>query len=245
MKYGIVLPFVFCVFASPANAQRNPPPEEGQQAAQTFEVNIKLDYLLFLPKDYEAGPQGDDEKWPLLVFLHGAGERGSDINLVKKHGPPKLVENDPDFPFVVISPQCPPGGFWNTDHLLQLIRKTIKEQNVDPERVYLTGLSMGGFGSWALAAEAPELFAAVAPICGGGDPGSAAKLVDIPFWVFHGDADRVVPISASQKMVDAVKEAGGEKITFTIYEGVNHDSWTETYANEELYKWFLKHRNKR
>ncbi|MEO1529794.1 MAG: prolyl oligopeptidase family serine peptidase [Planctomycetota bacterium] len=229
-----------CVFSLPAFAQesKNDSTQSGTQTAQSFEVKIDLDYLLFLPKGYDAKAE---KKWPLLIFLHGAGERGSNIERVKVHGPPKLVEDDPDFPFVLISPQCPKGGFWNTDHVLALIKSTIKDHNVDPDRVYLTGLSMGGFGSWALAAQAPEMFAAVAPICGGGDPGTAKKLLDTPIWVFHGDADRVVPISGSQKMVDAIKEAGGTKVKFTIYEGVNHDSWTQTYANQELYDWFLKH----
>ena len=201
---------------------------------------MDLNYLLYLPPDYET--DAEDKKWPLLVFLHGAGERGSDLRTVKRYGPPKRVTEDPDFPFVMISPQCPGGSFWNTDHLLQLIRSTIRTHNVDPDRVYLTGLSMGGFGSWALAAKAPELFAAVAPVCGGGDPRTAEKIKDLPIWAFHGDADRIVPISGSQRIVDAIKEAGGKKIEFTIYEGVGHDSWTPTYANEELYKWFLKHK---
>ena len=106
----------------------------------------------------------------------------------------------------------------------------------------MLGLSMGGFGSWSLAAKEPNLFAAVAPVCGGGDPRTAQKLKDLPIWAFHGDADRVVPISASQKMVDAVKEAGGNRIKFTVYEGVGHDSWTTTYANQEFYDWLLTQR---
>ncbi|MEL6107878.1 MAG: prolyl oligopeptidase family serine peptidase [Planctomycetota bacterium] len=239
-KQCLGLSLAVWILSSTLFAQESPSADgEKRQTAQTFEVKIDLDYLLFLPRGYDADA---DKKWPLLVFLHGAGERGSDISKVKVHGPPKLVESDPDFPFVVISPQCPKDAFWNTGHLLALITRTIKEHNVDPDRVYLTGLSMGGFGSWALAAEAPEMFAAVAPICGGGDPRMAKKLVDIPIWVFHGDADRVVAISGSQRMVDAIKAAGGTNVEFTIYEGVGHDSWTETYGNEELYEWFLKHK---
>lgn len=213
--------------------------EPAKQTAHKFAVKIDLNYLLYLPKEYE---KAEAKKWPLVVFLHGAGERGSDIKKVKSWGPPRLVEKGKDFPFVMIAPQCPNGGFWNIDHLLQLIKSTIKEHNIDEDRVYLTGLSMGGYGSWALAATAPEMFAAVAPVCGGGDPRTASKLKDLPIWVFHGDADRVVPISGSQKMVDAIKDAGGEKVKFTIYEGVGHNSWTETYENEELYEWFLKNK---
>lgn len=215
---------------------------EQRQTAQSFEIKEKLDYLLYLPSGYEPRQEKTDGKWPLLVFLHGAGERGNDLNKVKKHGPPKIVADDPDFPFVLISPQCPAGGFWNVDHLLRLIKTTITQRNIDPDRVYVTGLSMGGHGSWALAAEAPDLFAAVAPICGGGDPKNAKKLKDVPIWAFHGDADTVVPISASKNAVDAIKKAGGEKVKLTVYKGVGHDSWTETYANEALYKWFLSQR---
>lgn len=237
-KHCLSLSLAFLLFSSPSFAQQSAEGDvESGQTAESFDVKINLDYLLFLPDGYDAKAE---KKWPLLVFLHGAGERGSDIQKVKVHGPPKIVESDPDFPFVVISPQCPKDSFWNTEHLLALIKSTIKEHNVDPDRVYLTGLSMGGFGSWALAAEAPDMFAAVAPICGGGDPKTASKLVDIPIWVFHGDADRVVSISGSRKMVDAIKAAGGKNVTFTIYEGVGHDSWTETYDNEELYEWFLE-----
>lgn len=213
-----------------------------RQTPESFRVSLDLNYLLYLPSGYETGKQdSSDKKWPLLVFLHGAGERGDDLDIVKRHGPPKLAA-EKNFPFVMISPQCPAGSFWNVDHLLQLIEDTIKERNIDPDRVYLTGLSMGGYGSWALAAEAPEMFAAVAPVCGGDDPKNAEKIKDIPIWAFHGDADRVVPISGSQKMVDAIKNAGGSKIEFTVYEGVGHDSWTETYSNDELYGWFLKQR---
>ncbi|MEM7477920.1 MAG: prolyl oligopeptidase family serine peptidase [Planctomycetota bacterium] len=233
---------LFCLLTAPSLGQDSEDASGGVavQTAESFEIKTELKYLLYLPADYKA--EQADKKWPLLVFLHGAGERGANLDKVKRHGPPKVVADKKDFPFVTISPQCPSGSFWNTGHLLQLIKSTIKEKNIDPDRVYLTGLSMGGFGSWALAAEAPELFAAVAPVCGGGDPRTARKLLEIPIWAFHGDADRVVPITGSQRIVDAIKDAGGEKIKFTIYEGVGHDSWTETYANEELYKWFLSHK---
>ena len=236
---------VLALSSTIAAQEKTSPADTGSASTQTahsYEVKVKLNYLLYLPRDYESQSDNTDQQWPLLIFLHGAGERGADLNMVKRHGPPKIVADDPEFPFVVISPQCPDGSFWNTDHLLQLIRDTIKDHNIDPHRVYLTGLSMGGFGSWALAAKEPELFAAVVPICGGGDPKDAEKLKDLPIWAFHGDADRVVPIAGSQRMVDAIKEAGGNKIEFTIYEGVGHDSWTETYANQELYKWLLKQR---
>ena len=210
------------------------------QTEHSFEVKENLNYLLFLPEGYQTKSENPNKSWPLMIFLHGAGERGSDLEQVKAWGPPKRVENEVDFPFVLVSPQCPRGQFWNTDHLLQLVQATIETHNVDPDRVYLTGLSMGGYGSWALAAEAPELFSAVAPICGGGDPRTADQLKDLPIWVFHGDDDGVVPLSESKKMVDAVKEVGGENIKFTIYEGVGHDSWIQAYDDDALYQWLLE-----
>ena len=212
------------------------------QVAKSIPVTIEMEYWLFLPDGYDASDT--EKKWPLMLFLHGAGERGADINVVKKWGPPKRAENEKDFPFVLISPQCPSGTYWNIDHLNQLVDATIENLNIDRSRVYLTGLSMGGYGSWSLAAKYPKKFAAVAPICGGGDPSMAEKLVDIPIWAFHGGEDRVVPLKRSQEMVDAVKKLGGDKIKLTVYEGVDHNSWTETYANPKLYEWFLSHRRK-
>ncbi|MEM7231536.1 MAG: alpha/beta fold hydrolase [Planctomycetota bacterium] len=198
-------------------------------------VEVSVNHLLYVPE------VKDGEKLPLLVFLHGAGERGNDLDRLKRHGPPKLIEGGKKFPFIVASPQCSSRSWWKPEAVNALVDKLIKEQPVDTDRIYLTGLSMGGFGSFATAAKYPNRFAAVAPICGGGDPRTAGKLKDIPFWVFHGDADRVVRISQSQGMVDAIREHDGN-VKFTVYEGVNHDSWTQTYDNPKLYEWFLKHR---
>src|SRR5436190_19877428 len=125
---------------------------------------VELNYLLFLPRGYE--PSG--KRWPLILFLHGAGERGSDIQKVATHGPPKKVKNDPDFPFIVVSPQCPEREHWSNDSLLLLLEEVLNKYSVDTNRVYLTGLSMGGYGTWSLALAYPEKFAAIVPICGGG-----------------------------------------------------------------------------
>ncbi|MDZ4781376.1 MAG: prolyl oligopeptidase family serine peptidase [Planctomycetia bacterium] len=191
-------------------------------------------YQLFLPKDYADS----DKKFPLMLFLHGAGESGNDLEIVKKHGPPKLVDGKPDFPFIVVSPQCAVRP-WRVDQLNALLDDIIAKYRVDTDRVYLTGLSMGGYGTWALAAEHPERFAAIVPICGGGNPATASKLKDIPIWVFHGAKDDAVPLSRSEEMVAALKAAGSEP-KFTIYPDAGHDSWTETYNNEDLYKWLLE-----
>ena len=217
-------------------AQTQPAAAPGQQA-KTFEKKItvpaKLEYLLSLPSDYGKSRKA----WPLVLFLHGSGESGSDLNKVKVHGPPKLVETNGPFPFILVSPQSPGRG-WNPDVLNALLDSVIKEYHVDKDRVYLTGLSMGGYGTWALAAAYPGKFAALAPICGGGNPAEAGKLARLPIWVFHGAKDTTVPLKRSEEMVEALKAAGGNP-KFTVYPEAGHDSWTATYDNPEFYTWLL------
>lgn len=219
------------------------PVPPGSQRSQTFEKEItktlSCNYLLFLPEDYGQKKQ----RWPLIMFLHGAGERGSDLNKVKVHGPPKIVENRKDFPFIVVSPQCPEDDWWTgkVEVLINLLDDIVARYKVDTERIYLTGLSMGGFGTWSLASEYPERFAAIAPICGGGNRIMALRLKDIPVWVFHGAKDKTVPLKESEEMVNAIRNRGGNA-KFTIYPDAGHDSWTETYNNQKLYDWFLEHR---
>ncbi|MGA2499617.1 MAG: PHB depolymerase family esterase [Tepidisphaeraceae bacterium] len=214
-------------------------PDPGQHA-QTFEkqITVKLNYLLFLPEDYGKDPE---KKWPLILFLHGAGERGDDVNKVKVHGPPKIVETRKDFPFIMVSPQCPANSWWNPFELNALLDSVMASNKVDPDRVYLTGLSMGGFGTWEMISRYPQRFAAIAPICGAGNPAMVRRFKDVPAWVFHGDKDPTVPVSNSDDMVEAMKKAGCE-VKYTRYEGVGHDSWTASYANQELYDWFLAHK---
>jgi len=216
----------------------------GRQAAPSAQVpkhfegkialTVKLDYLLFLPQGYETSAK----RWPLMLFLHGSGESGSDLAKVKIHGPPRIVESKPDFPFILVSPQSPRMG-WNVETLNALLDDITQHYRVDPDRVYLTGLSMGGYGTWSLAAAHPERFAAIVPICGGGNPADAAKLASLPVWVFHGAKDPTVPLERSKEMVEAIKSAGGNP-RFTIYPEAGHDSWTETYNNPELYQWLLE-----
>jgi predicted peptidase len=211
------------------------PPATGQREMQfEKEGKAKLGYLLFLPEDYGK----TDKAWPLILFLHGAGESGNDLAKVKAHGPPKIVETKKDFPFIVVSPQSPKRG-WQPDALLALLDEVVSKYKVDQDRVYLTGLSMGGFGTWALAAAHPDRFAAIVPICGGGDPKTAERLKGLPMWVFHGAKDNVVPLARSEAMVNAVKAAGGNP-KFTVYPEAGHDSWTKTYDNPELYQWLLE-----
>jgi predicted peptidase len=216
--------------------------ERGGQHSHAFNKTItktlSCNYLLFLPEDYGR----EKKSWPLMLFLHGAGERGSDIEKVKVHGPPKIVQRKKDFPFIVVSPQCPEDEWWTdkTEMLINLLDDIVARYDVDTERIYLTGLSMGGYGSWALASKYPDRFAAVVPICGGGDPILARTLKDVPIWAFHGAKDSVVPVEESKRLVEAVNARGGNA-KLTIYPDANHDSWTETYNNPKLYEWLLEH----
>lgn len=196
------------------------------------------EYLAYVPVDYDADPS---KKWPLLLFLHGAGERGSDLELVKVHGPPKLVAAGRKFPFVVVSPQCPRGVPWSPPALEALIGGIQRKYRIDDSRIYLTGLSMGGHATWQLAARHPDRYAAIIPVCGRGDPSEAPRLRDLPVWAFHGALDDVVPLSGSRNMIDAIKAAGGNP-RFTVYPAAGHDSWTETYANDEIYSWLMQQR---
>ena len=215
--------------------------------ADTSDSPRTLGYHLYLPADYGKA-EAKDKKWPVILFLHGAGERGDgkgDLDNVKKHGPPMLVEKKPNSPatqFIVISPQCPKNQRWDVEALKGLLDEVVEGHRADRDRIYLTGLSMGGFGSWAMSAQYPDLFAAVAPICGGGNPASADKVKHLPIWVFHGDKDTAVPLQKSQEMVDALKKAGAKKVELTVYPGVGHDSWTKTYENPRLYEWLLSHK---
>ena len=215
-------------------------PAPARQTAEhvTIPASYEYDYLRYLPKGYKAHSR---QRWPLLLFLHGAGERGDTLDTVKRLGLTKLIEDGTDYPFIIISPQCPQDEWWNLVALEALIEKFTKEYPVDPDRIYLTGLSMGGFGVWALAERHPERYAAVIPICGGGEISRAAALRNLPIWAFHGAEDHTVPPKASQRLVDAVNAAGGHA-RLTLYPGVGHDSWTATYANPEIYRWLLAQR---
>jgi len=212
---------------------------------QTLEAN----YLLFLPQGYD---EQAEKRWPLILFLHGSGERGTDVWKVATHEPPKEVREHPDFPFIVVSPQCPDGQIWSDDVVLALLNHVKRRYAVDPTRVYLTGLSMGGYAAWSLGVSYPEKFAAIVPICGGGnlisfllamqDKGPALKSLGV--WAFHGAKDPVVPVEESQRMVDTLKKFGVTDLKLTIYPEAQHDSWTETYKNPELYQWLLEHERK-
>jgi predicted peptidase len=211
----------------------------GRQTEHTFQADlpVSLPYLLYLPEGYGQSTK----RWPLVLFLHGSGERGTDLMLVKRHGPPKRIEEGASFPFVLASPQCPAGRWWSVDHLDALLRHLCATLEIDTDRVSVTGLSMGGFGTWALALEFPDRFAAIAPVCGGGTAYRANLLRNLPVWAFHGAKDPVIALSYSVEMVDAINRSGGNA-RLTVYPEAGHDSYTETYAREDLYAWLLAQR---
>ena len=226
-------------FSSEMSSNKHVKPSDSQKKF-SFNITFQMEYLLFLPESYA---QSNNQKFPLIFFLHGAGERGSDLDSVKRHGIPKIVETNPDFPFIAVSPQCPEDSWWTSElHTINgLIEEVVEKYQVDTSRIYLTGLSMGGFGTWSLASMYPERFAAIAPVCGGGEVRQILRsLVEMPIWTFHGQKDDVIPFSRSEEIVTALKKHGSS-IKFTIYPEAGHDSWTKTYDNPELYKWFLKH----
>ena len=208
----------------------------GQQKPAELDriVRVTMKYLVYLPKDYDQ-----KASWPVLLFLHGSGERGDTLDLVKKHGPPKLIDGGKQFPFIVLSPQCSEGQSWEPLKLLALLDEIAERYKVDQDRIYVTGLSMGGYTTWAMASYAPNRFAAIVPICGGGDPSRAKKIAHIPAWVFHGGKDPAVPLDGAKKMVEALKKNGGNP-KFTIYPDAGHDSWTQAYNTPELYDWLLQ-----
>lgn len=205
----------------------------GQQSAQKFVQ--ETNYQLYLPENYN---KDTTTRWPLMLFLHGSGESGYDVQKVKVNGPPKLADNGKKFPFIIVSPQSEVPSGWDVEILYRLLQYIKKNYRVNEKKVYLTGLSMGGFGTWALAMKYPDEFAAIAPICGGGDTTNAWKLRNIPVWCFHGAKDDVVPPIGSENLVKATKRFN-DHVRFTLYPDANHNSWEVTYNNDSLYSWML------
>jgi predicted peptidase len=218
----------------------------------------KLPFRLLRPKNVAR-----DEHYPLVVFLHGAGERGSDNNAqlkwcAKDFAKPEVRSKHPCF---VVVPQCPKGGKWvdtpwdqsrsfpmpaepspSMQSLIGLVDRLERELPIDSNRIYLGGLSMGGYGVWDLLARQPKRFAAAFPICGGGDPAMAKSFAHTPLWVFHGADDEIVPFARSQDMVDALNAAGTKNLRFSNYPGVGHHSWLNAFAEPELFGWLFSQR---
>lgn len=218
------------------------PGQHPQSFTRTVRVEAQGRLLLYLPADFR--PHGST-RYPLLIFLHGSGESGSDLDKVKVHGPPKFLDSRPDFPFIVASPQARNSSERFEPAVLDgMFEELLAQLPIDPDRVYLTGLSMGGIWTYGWASKHPERFAAIAPVAGLWDPADACRLKDVPVWAFHGAKDDVVSPAADQAMIDAINACGGHA-RLTMYKEAGHDSWTETYANPELYRWLLKQRRSR
>ena len=201
-----------------------------------------LKYYLYFPEDYE---DQKDENFPMLLFLHGGGEAGGDLESLQINGPPRMIVEGKEFPFLILAPQHPERRkFWNTRAVIQLLDHVMKENRVDPNRIYLTGLSRGGSAAWELAVQYPSKFAAMAVVCGM-TPVPYADWIDrqMPIWVFHGEQDPVIPVEESENMVKRLRQMGYE-VRFTKYPDVGHDAWTRAYENDELYSWFIKHKRK-
>ena len=226
--------------------------------ARTFKdaAGKTLPYRLLSPKEVRPG-----EKYPLVLFFHGAGECGTDNEKQLVHGMNDFASDEimAKYPAFVVAPQCPEGEQWvdtpwtadshtmkdkpavPLKQSLELVDKLAKELPVDTNRLYITGLSMGGFGVWDAIQRHPDRFAAAVPICSGGDPAFAEKIKHVPVWAFHGDSDTTVKLKRSREMIDALKKAGGNP-KYTEYAKTGHDSWTKTYADPKMYEWLFAQR---
>lgn len=251
----ILVPLIFCLAltALPLFAQST----ESVNEMRATVAGHQLSYLLH-------SPSGEKPKkgWPLLLFLHGYGECGDDIQKVKVHGPPKLTEKfDELSSCVIVSPQCPKDSWWRVEALRTLVEEVIADRgDIDRDRLYITGLSMGGYGTWSFLSHYPDYFAAAIPICGGGDPfrlpkngpeekkgienefdpGGLKNANDMPIWVFHGIQDDSVPIEESERLVKSLKEAGSKRVKLTKYPEAGHvEAWRQAYGSTQLWTWLF------
>jgi predicted peptidase len=253
-KLRLVTAFALLAWGCGAHRGVAPPAPDvapGVQAARHFtetrERTLESGYLLFLPEGYE---RDGDALWPLIVHLHGGGGRGDDPERLRIYPLAARVDREPDFPFAVLTPQCPAGrpgplgDLWteHADLVLAILERVVAEHRIDPDRIHLLGHSMGGYGSWYLAHRAPERFASVVPISGTGAPWWTYRIAEagIPTWVFHGEKDDAVPIAEAERMVTALEEAGGE-VRFTRYPEGGH-VLREPVEGDELFEWLLRQR---
>jgi len=233
MKIKLII-FFLPLFIFAQNDQKN--------LTKNISKKISVDYVLHFPDNYKK----EKHDWPLIVFLHGSGERGNDLSKLSIHGPLKYIGNGNELNAVILAPQCPEKEVWDMDVLTTLIKEVVLSHRINFTKVYLTGLSMGGYGTWELALEHPEMFAAIAPICGRVDYvflENTSKLRNKPIWVFHGAKDEVVPISNSERMVKALKNSGANP-KLTIYPNAGHDSWSVPYGDPDFYSWLLSQEQK-
>ena len=227
-----------------ARAADDAPAERKGVSRITVVSSARLPYLAITPAGFRT-----QSRWPLILFLHGSEQRGNDLGLLELNGPPKYALSNPGFPFVVVAPQLPLGKLWNPDAVAGLVKQLIPRFRIDASRVYLTGLSTGGYGVWSTALKYPERFAAVAPVAGGGDTvilkhaegAELEALRSLGVWAFHGGSDSLVDPSESQRMVEELQRIGAGDVRITVYPGAPHDIWQQVYSSQALYDWFLQH----
>lgn len=231
MRFFVIICTVLLTFQG-CNAQ-----SQLVDAEQETVIKEKLSYYLYYPENYEKEAT---ENFPLLLFLHGGGESGDSLVAIKRNGPPKLIVDGKQFPFLILAPQNPyRKKWWNTRAVVQLLDTIVANNRVDKNRIYLTGLSRGGGAAWELAVQYPEIFAAMAVVCGMTPVPYAAWInKNMPIWVFHGEEDKSIPISESENIVNRLKGMNYD-VRFTRYPGVGHNSWVKAYNTEELYQWFM------
>jgi predicted peptidase len=197
---------------------------------------IEIKYLLYLPDDYSK-----QKRWPLLLFLHGSGQRGHEVLRVAMCGPPYAIAQGKLFPMIIVSPQCHEGESWQSEQLLALLEQLEKSFSIDCNRLYVAGYSMGGYGTWDLVSTAPDRFAAAVPVAGGGSIDQAERLVTLPIWAFHGAHDDVIPLDESQRMVEAVRDKGGHA-RLTVLDDQAHGICNLVFSRDDLYEWLLHQR---
>ncbi len=232
---------MFVLFSSVTSAQSAAREQSGTLVKQLTET-VRMPYLVVLPKGFNLNKQ----RWPVILYLHGAGDRGNDLALVRRTAAVRQAESRQDYPFLLIAPQEPDTDqSWlypaNVAAVMNILNDAIAKYNGDPDRVYLTGISMGGWGSWFYAQKFPGTFAAIAPLCGFPDTKWAPKLVHTPIWTFHGTNDTVAPLIDTERMVEALQKLGGDP-KFTPVTGGDHDIAQAVYSRGDLYAWFLQHR---
>ena len=236
LKWGASLAAAL-VLPGRAAAAAPAPGEHALDFSGVVHKRVRLRYLIWMPRAAARPAKG----WPLLFFLHGSGERGDDLSRIKAHGPPKYAAAGADQAFVLVAPQVPEGLAWDSDALDALRAHLVARLPVDADRVLMTGLSMGGIGTWNYAVDYPDRLAAIAPVSGTGDSDRAARVARLPIWAFHGARDDTVPMAGEQEMVDAVRAAGGN-VRFTVYPDIGHNAWDPAYADPQLSDWLLAQR---
>jgi predicted peptidase len=219
-----------------AQAEDHPMPASEKTFDATVTRKLTLRYLLYLPEGYDPG----GKPWPLVLFLHGSGERGAELSAVTHQGLPKLAGGK-SLPFILVAPQVPAGELWSADALKALLDDLQTRLRVDPDRVYLTGLSMGAFGAWDLAIANPDRFAALLVISGGGNPVEVCRLKGVPVWIFHGRKDDVIPVSWAEELGKRLQRCAGN-VKVTIYPDAGHDAWSRTYEDPAVLEWLLAQR---